>query len=432
MKNLSLSSEIWTLTATSQDFDEGARYASISLPWTFNRMMLNTGSYGQQIRALNIAKGIVSQEILRRALTAMGIQVQVQRKSHRSEDLFDFYIENNGEFKKLDVKSWNYFSNYEQLGREPLSTDLIIKYADYGGPDWRHFFPMLVPHTQIGQAKEAYCFVVASSIDFRRDIITNRSKSFLAAFPYGPSLPFLSSSRLCNAREEEGKGFYIVLTWYPEGMLYPPFIEIDALGEWDGEMRILSVCLTPRKSIKIGPFSCLASIKINEQHHNEWYDGNLTLSVNQNDFDSVILSSNRRNLNIMPDDPLVFKRNDFCNLILPNDYKIFVIGWITKEGFLNRCRQYNGWVWPIDSVNRYENQLWSQITDADKNMFTRNGFDDCIQSKPSRFNAGWMKTTGKGGGACCYIYPNIGRMGGVKETNLYILPQDLMIIDSLG
>ena len=43
-----------------------------------------------------------------------------------------------------------------------------------------------------------------------------------------------------------------------------------------------------------------------------------------------------------------------------------------------------------------------------------------------------MKTTGRGGGACCYVYPNIGANGGVKETNLYVLPQDLRTIASLA
>ena len=38
---------------------------------------------------------------------------------------------------------------------------------------------------------------------------------------------------------------------------------------------------------------------------------------------------------------------------------------------------------------------------------------------------------GRGGGSCCYVFPNIGRNGGVKETNLFVLPQDLKTMDSL-
>ncbi len=43
-----------------------------------------------------------------------------------------------------------------------------------------------------------------------------------------------------------------------------------------------------------------------------------------------------------------------------------------------------------------------------------------------------MKTSGgPGGNACCYVFPNV-RGGGIRETNLYVLPQDLTIMDELG
>jgi hypothetical protein len=126
------------------------------------------------------------------------------------------------------------------------------------------------------------------------------------------------------------------------------------------------------------------------------------------------------------------QKEDFCNLVLPNDYKLYMIGWITKVDLLQACRQYPGWVWPLNAVDRYENTPWTQITEADQAKIERAGFGDCIQRNPSLLHAGWMKTTGKGGGACCYFYPNIGRMGGVKDINLYVLPKDLQTMDSLG
>ena len=84
-------------------------------------------------------------------------------------------------------------------------------------------------------------------------------------------------------------------------------------------------------------------------------------------------------------------------------------------------------------MDKHANAPWSQITAKDRLKIEKCGFRESIQSKPSLVNAGWMKTTGKGGGACSYVYPNIGGIQcGVKETNLYILPQDLRVMSDVG
>ena len=121
MKKLSQINEILTLKPKREDLIAGAKYAAITLPWTFNRMMLNTNSAGQQLRALNIAKGIVAQEVLHRALESLGVSAEVQRKSYRDEDLFDFHVTINGTKTMLDVKTLNYYSNYEPRLAEHLS-----------------------------------------------------------------------------------------------------------------------------------------------------------------------------------------------------------------------------------------------------------------------------------------------------------------------
>ena len=160
--------------------------------------------------------------------------------------------------------------------------------------------------------------------------------------------------------------------------------------------------------------------------------GHIEVSVSQNHFTAPIRNSSKRNINQPPREKLTFTREDFCNLILPSDYTIYFIGWITKQAFLAECRNYTGWVWPKDSINKYENQPWKQFTEKDQKTVTRAGFADCIQENPRLLRAGWLKTTGRGGGACCYVYPNIGHNGGVKETNLYVLPQNLNIMESFS
>ena len=432
MKRFDKTKDVWALKPTEEDLIAGARYASLTLPWTFNRMMMNTSPLGQQWRALNIAKGIVAQEALRRALIERGVKAEIQRKSHREVDQWDFRIITEADAFKLDVKSINYYSDYAGTGRESFSPKLIVKNSDYPGPDWRYFFPMLVPHTQIGQGKEAYCFAITGSIDFRRDVFTNRIDYQLAAFPYGESIGFMGSRKLCLARESAGQGFYIGCSYEPASLLSSQEISLTFLGEWDGVVQVKPIVVRIGDKVSgLGPFSCLASILI-EKESFEGLEGQIEVSVSGNDFLTPIYNASKQNMNVKPDDSLKFTRKDFCNLVLPSDYTMYVVGWITKEEFLNKCREYTGWVWPSDKVNRFENQPWSTITDSDRKLVSHHGFEDCIQKKPPLLKAGWMKTTGKGGGACCYVFPNIGRQGGVKETNLYILPKDLCVLDDLG
>lgn len=422
--------DIWELKPLAEDLEAGARYASITLPWTFNRMAYNTGSKGQQGRGLNIAKGIVAQKMLSRALSERNVVAEVQRKSHRDDDLFDFQVVINGKMSKLDLKSWNYFSNYNVSGREPFTSALIEKNAGYAGPEWRKFFPMLVPHTQIGQEKEAYCFGLASSIDFRNNVEADRDGYILTAYPYGVVQPFMSSSKLCLVREEEGKGIFLKLTWQP-GFIGKSNMGISIVGEWDNQVSKTVIMLKGGKPKILGPFSCISSFQISHEEYNDWVNGTIEIGIAKNELTKQVLNSVRRNVNIIPAACMTLERNDFCNLMLPNDYTLYLIGWLTKEEFLEACKKYTGWVWPYDRVSRFNNQAWEQITDDDRKKITRAGFADCIQEKPRLVKAGWLKTTGRGGGACCYVYPNIGSNGGIKETNLYVLAQDLHTMEEL-
>lgn len=425
--------EIWVLQPTKNDLTAGAKYASITLPWTFNRMMMTTSSRGQRKRALNIAKGIVGQNMLHRALAERGIQSQVQRKSHRDEDLFDFHLPLEGTLRKLDLKTFSYYADYDDLGRKPFSSELLVANAGYPGPDWRRFFPMLVPHTQIRQDREVYCFAIASSIDFRHDIDANPIDHALTAFPYGPAMVFLSSNRLCLARETAGEGFYVECSYVAEGLLDGHELSLTVLGEWDGSLRKVQVPLGRNSRVSdIGPFSCVSSFQVGREDYDRLYYGRIEIAVCGNDFVEPLYNYRRRNVNVEPAEALQLNHGDFCNLILPSEYTMYFIGWIAKEEFLQKCRGYTGWVWPNDRIDRHQNRPWSQITENDRRTIARAGFVDCIQTRPPLLRAGWMKTTGRGGGAYCYVYPNIGKGGGVRETNLYILPQDLHIMDQLG
>jgi hypothetical protein len=181
---------------------------------------------------------------------------------------------------------------------------------------------------------------------------------------------------------------------------------------------------------QVGPFSCIASFQIEKKDYDE-FDGSIEISVTKNEFKVPVLNTLKRNTNLAPNEQLLFARHDFCNLFLPTDYTLYVIGWTRKDEFLEACRQYTGWVWPIDREDKFKNQPWSQITEDDQRLLEAKGFAGSIQQNPRMLRAGWLKTTGRGGGACCYVFPNIGANGGVKETNLYVLPRDLYTMDSL-
>jgi hypothetical protein len=429
VRKLKTNKDVWVLTPTAADLQAGAHYASVSLPWTFNRMMMNTGSVGQQYRALNIAKGIVGQEMLMREMVRLGIKAQTQRKSHRDEDLFDLHVQIDGDLTKMDLKSIHYFTNYGPVGREQFSPDLLLKYAGYADADWRTFFPMLVPHTQIEQSKEAYCFAIASSIDLRKDIATNRMGYALTAFPYAAYLPFLSSTRLCLMREEAKKGFYLEISYETDSLIASE-ITLSIIGEWAGKPSIQAVTLNPEAAKRAGPFSCISSFQLDKDSYERFY-GAVEIAVKKNEFSKLVLNSQKRNINDIPKETFVLTPTDFCNLYLPTDYTLYVIGWTRKDEFLQNCRKYTGWVWPMDKIDKYRNQAWSQITEDDQHRLETTGFAGSIQDKPRLLKAGWMKTTGRGGGACCYVFPNIGANGGVKETNLYILAQDLYTMNAL-
>ncbi len=429
VRKLKTKEDIWVLTPSAEDLKAGAYYAAVSLPWTFNRMMRNTGSAGQKNRALNIAKGVVGQEMLKRRMKQVGIRAQTQRKSHRDEDLFDFNAEIDGTLTKLDLKSFHYFTDYVPVGREPFSLDLLMRHAGYAGADWRNFFPMLVPHTQIEQSKEGYCFAIARSFDIRKDIHTDRTGYALTAFPYGFHLEFLSSKKLCRLREESQKGFYIELL-YKTNSLFGTEVTMSVIGEWDGELKRINEKLRSGVANQVGPFSCISSFQIDLDSY-EQLCGTVEISLRKNDFTKTVLNTTKRNTNVFPEKSFNLQRDDFCNLFLPTDYTLYVIGWIYKDEFHRSCRQYTGWVWPMDSVDKFKNQAWTQITESDGNMFEKKGFGDSIQGPPHMLRAGWLKTSGRGPGACCYVFPNIGAGGGVKETNLYVLPQDLYNMGSL-
>lgn len=430
MTKVTDTTDVWILRPTVADLRQGAHYAAISLPWTFNRMALNTNSTGRKRAALNIAKGIVGQQVLKRKMEEVGIRAETQRKSHRDDDLFDFRAEIDGKLTRMDLKTFHYYRDHAPFDRKPFSVQFLMQNAGYAGADWRRFFPTLVPHTQIEQSKEAYCFAIGHSFDIRNDITTDRSDYALTAFPCGRHLEFLSSQKLCRRRENANEGFYVELA-YRATELFAQEVTVTVIGEWMGELTEIPLTLGRGVVEEAGPFSCINSFQMDVESYQR-LGGSIAMSLTDNDYNEPVFNTSMRNINRYPRTPFVITKDDFCNLVLPNEYTLYVMGWIYKDDFLRACRKYQGWVWPRNAVDPRRNQAWNQLTDRDRKLLARKGFADAMGDEGDALQAGWLKTTGRGNGACCYVFPNVGgAWGGVRETNLYVLPQDLYTMATL-
>lgn len=432
MRKLESVDDIWSCSPQQDELERAAEYASKSLPWTFNRMMLNTGSPGQQRRALNIAKGRLAQEVLARELESRGLSPNLDITSYRNPDETDFGLPAPDGSLSLDIKTVNYYSDYEVDGRPEFHLEYVVENASYAGPDWRRFFPALVPHNQLGQDKDAYCFAIAESIDFRNDNVTDRQAALLCAFPYGPWLRFLSSQRLCKAREDEDKGFSVRLELdqeAQENLFDVTSIVCHVRGDWAGNHVAREVRLGGQEGSTVGPFSAVSAISIGEESLRNLDGAGLLLSVEENELTKPVRNTSRTNVNVLPEEPLSLDHDDFCNLILPGSYTLHYIGWLEKEDFLYAVENYMGWVWPDDSDNKYLNQEWSQVTERDRVVIEKAGYEDAVPDPEEQVDIGIMKTYGRGG-ACCYVYPNIYG-GGVRENNLYVLPKDLTVMEEL-
>lgn len=402
----------------------GSNYALKTLPWTFNRMMSNTSTAGQNSRALNIAKGVVAQSLLKTVLRENGIKAEEEKKSHRDSDLFDLRFKIRDTETKFDFKSFNVYTDYVLKGRPPFTLEYLLANQDYEGPNWTQFFPMLVPHTQIGQEKDAYIFALGTSRDFRKwNPSSPQTKNILATFPFGENLPFYMSPKLCLARESASKGFFLKIK-FETNLLSSPNAFFYITGEFNG--KTVDYTIDPNKKINIvGPFSCVSSL---------WTDDvgtllgleTLSVSLHKNEYKEPVYSATRKDLNAEPEE-MFFKQNDFCNLVLPDDYELHILGWVEKEKYIERCITYPAWIWPNDSVDKFSNQSWTTFSESDRTTFAKLIGEDGDPKK----GLGIMKTTGRGGGASCFFYPNI-HGGGIKETNFYVLLNDLKPMNKLG
>ena len=93
MEKFSDASQILTTEMRESDLEKAIQYATISLPWTFDRMQY--GIKSQRVvndRIMNILKGVLNQSILKRALEEKRYECGTDWSNYRQSDIFDFEI----------------------------------------------------------------------------------------------------------------------------------------------------------------------------------------------------------------------------------------------------------------------------------------------------------------------------------------------------
>lgn len=406
--------QIWEVQPTLEERCHGARYAAVSLFWTYDRMKQeNRQTQSKRNRAFNISKGLAGQRALQRELSDRDIDIEVEEKSHRETDTFDIRFPSQSEFNDIDIKTFNHFTDYGVDEKPALTPELIADNFDYDGSEWGHLFPMLVPYDQISQNKDIYCFGISSSIDYRNQT-SGREGYELYAYPDTANSVGEFLVKNIESREKAGKSFTVHLQFV--GANPPEGEQIKVIGELDGDINEEWITVGSRKET-VGPLAGVNSFKIRENTYRKLEQQNTKIAVG--------LASN--NTDSEPNGPpLTFTHEDFHNLLMPTDFTIYFLGWISKSEFKQRATDHPGWKQPSDDFKR--NQRWRNLSNSDKWFLNKNGLDWTI-SQEGEIRGALRQNAG------CYYYPKINRnnlqYGGLQRTNLYVLPEDLRPMDEL-
>lgn len=415
MSRLNSVDQIWEIQPTRQDRYLGARYAGISLFWTYDRMKQERRkSQAKRNRAFNISKGLVAQLALQRELSKRGVDLKIEEKSHRETDSYDLRFPSHPEFTDLDIKTFNHFTNYGVAEKPRLTPSLIAENFGYDGPEWGHFFPLLVPFDQVKQNKDAYCFGISSSIDYR-DQITGREGYELYAYPDTDEQlgQFLVAD--IESRERSTVGFTLGLQFTGEDP--PTGHKVKVIGEWDGGITEKWVPIGERQAT-FGKLAGVDSFKIRKDTYDllAQTDTEIAVEVTASDIELPVTDAR-----------LTFTADDFYNLLMPTDFTIYFVGWIPKSEFKQQATTHPGWTQP-SKTEFTQNQRWETLSNRDRRLFTSENIGWAV-TQDNTVRGALRKSSG------CYYYPKINRQqieyGGLRKTNLYVIPEDLYPLESL-
>lgn len=456
MEKFSDANHILTTEMQEEDLEKAIQYATISLPWTFDRMQY--GIKSQRVvndRIMNILKGVLNQSILKRALEDRGYDCGTDWSNYRESDIFDFEIND----RLYDVKTTHVYSEYgesdSQYGgsREPISPELIEKYKDNAGPEWKTFLPMIVPFTQLegSRKKDAFIFGIAETQeDIRRTEPDKGDDGFWVAAPYNEGknrgTHFFHTENAIRAREEKGQGFNVEFQWNSQqttlGGDDDREVEITLFGEWDGERQEETFTLAKHERYTSDTeFSSFSMARVENAGVLEEPD-EITVTPHSN-YEGEIPKPTNPNIDLDNDDlEWILEHDSFVNLQVPSEYSVMWIGHIPKDEFFEAFQQYQAWFNPKEDIEKNEP---ARATESLKKEFNR--YDDkredlieadeevarpelmSLVNSDEEIDAGILHAAYNPSGplgAASYYYPPYT----FREKALYILPSDLYTMET--
>lgn len=457
MEKFTDASQILETEMRESDLQEAIKYATISLPWTFDRMQY--GIKSQRVvneRIMNILKGVLNQSILRRALENRGYDCGTDWSNYRESDIFDFEIND----RLYDVKTTHVYSEYGDAsnsqyggGREPISPELIEKYRSNEGPEWKTFLPMIVPFTQLegSRSKDAFIFGIAETEkDIRRTEPEVGDGGFWVAAPYNEGknrgTHFFHTEVAIRAREEKGQGFNIEFRWGSQQTTLSDDgdgeVEITVFGEWEGERREETFPLSKHGTYTTETeFSSFSMARVDNPGKLSEHD-EIVVTPHSN-YEGKIPKPTNPKIDL-DDDNLewVLKHDGFVNLRMPSEYSVMWVGHIPQDEYFETFQQYPAYFNPKGDMTENEP---ARLTESLKKDFRRldEKRQDQIENGEEVARPELLSLTDKNGinagilvaaytpsgplGAACYYYPPYT----FREKALYVLPQDLCTMDTV-
>ena len=446
MKKLTEVDNIWMENITKNDIEVAKDYSTTSLPWTFDRMQYGGNSQnGINQRIMNILKGVLNQNILERKLTKKGYKCSKDWTNYRESDVFDFSVDD----KIFDVKTVHVYSEYsDNCKRKKLSPNLIIKYRSYPGPEWRKFFPIGPPVTQITPQikKDSYIFGIAETWKDINKIVPERNDGgFWVTVPFGKSFNFFQNTKVILAREDDKSGFQVRISWKKNQQTFNDNedIEVTLFGEWKAHRQTEKIIISLNENIlSKKEYSSLSCIKFNHPAKLSDYD---FFNINvENNYSKFIPKITNPTINLNDNDFVwQINKSSFVNLNFPNDYKVYWTGHISIKEFAKLILNYRPYFIPhpnnpdvntagiLTPKNKQKFQAIDNRTikaqKAGKKVHWPIFLEHVKNNNP---NFGVIIAAQMGArpiGAACYYYPPYA----LRESALYVLPKDLYIMGDL-
>jgi len=435
--------DVWVSELDMKDLKYAKKYTTISLPWTFDRMQYGGNSQnGVNNRIMNIFKGVLNQNLLEKKLEEKGYSTVKDWTKYRETDLFDFEIGDN----VYDVKTCHVYDEYsEQNDREIFSLDFLIENIDYPGPEWKRFFPATLPFTQINgiEEKDRYLFGISrTNDDIRKTEPDNDDGGFWVSGPCKDAFKFFQVPEAILKREEADQGFYVEVRWErSQNTLFDENndIELSLIGEWDGERLDEVMVLSPgEEKMSENEYSSLSTVKLN--HPSMLIDKDKLVISAESNYSGRIPKPTNPKIDLDNDDfDWTLTKDDFVNLHVPMDYKVYWLGWVPVEEFFEKFQKYESYFIPhpdnydVNVPGKVTSKLREQLEREDRKRkkkinkgedISRPKFSDLIDG--DSLHGGFLLAAYRGGhtlGAGSYYYPP--NPNAFREKALYILPADL-------